>query len=91
MKEALVELMKLIEDNVLVRNTDNDGDHDAFVTQGLRIVKVLQQAQAAIAQAKLNEAAPSMLEALQNLENDNNAIPEHAWKMVQEAIKKATS
>ncbi len=39
----------------------------------------------------LISAAPDMLEALQNLENDNNAIPEHAWKMVQDAIKKATT
>lgn len=30
-----------------------------------------------------------MLEALQNLENDNNQIPNHAWEMVQKAIQKA--
>lgn len=34
-------------------------------------------------------AVPKMIEALENLENDNNQIPEHAWKMVQEAIKQA--
>jgi hypothetical protein len=38
----------------------------------------------------LISAAPDMLEALQNLENDDNSIPEHAWKMVQNAIRKAT-
>lgn len=38
----------------------------------------------------LISAAPDMLEALQNLENDDNSIPEHAWKMVQDAIRKAT-
>lgn len=35
-------------------------------------------------------AAPDMLEALQNLENDNGAIPPHAWALVQAAIAKAT-
>lgn len=39
--------------------------------------------------AKLISAAPDMLEALQNLENDNGAIPQHAWDMIQKAIKKA--
>lgn len=39
----------------------------------------------------LISAAPDMLEALQNLENDDSAIPEHAWKMVQDAITKATT
>lgn len=42
------------------------------------------------ANAKLIAAAPELLEALQNLENDNNAIPPHAWDKVQKAIKKAT-
>jgi hypothetical protein len=35
------------------------------------------------------EAAPDMLDALQNLENDDNSIPEHAWKLVKDAIAKA--
>jgi len=34
-------------------------------------------------------AAPDMLEALQNLKNDDNSIPEHAWKLVKEEITKA--
>lgn len=38
----------------------------------------------------LISAAPDMLEALQNLENDDNSIPEHAWKLVKNAIAKAT-
>ena len=37
----------------------------------------------------VSTAAPKMLEALQNLENDNNQIPEKAWKMVQDAINLA--
>ncbi len=39
--------------------------------------------------AHLIAAAPKMLEALQNLENDANQIPPHAWKMVKESIKSA--
>ncbi len=40
--------------------------------------------------AQLIAAAPDLLEALQNLENDNGSIPHHAWAMVQTAIAKAT-
>lgn len=32
------------------------------------------------------EAHQKMLEALQNLENDDGIIPDHAWKLVQDAI-----
>ena len=39
--------------------------------------------------APLIAAAPEMLEALNNLENDNRSIPSHAWDMVQAAILKA--
>ena len=35
-------------------------------------------------------AAPDMLAALQNLENDDGSIPQHAWKVVQDAIASAT-
>jgi hypothetical protein len=41
------------------------------------------------ANARLIAAAPDLLEALNNLENDDGAIPEHAWKMVCAAIAKA--
>jgi hypothetical protein len=39
---------------------------------------------------RLNDAAPAMLAALQNLENDANQIPETAWAMVCNAIELAT-
>lgn len=42
-----------------------------------------------LSNAQLIASAPIMLEALQNLENDNGQIPPHAWEMVQKAIKKA--
>lgn len=36
-------------------------------------------------------AAPDLLAALQNLENDDGKIPEHAWTLIQSAIAKATA
>ena len=41
------------------------------------------------ANAHLIAAAPDMLAALENLENDDGAIPAHAWGLVQAAVKKA--
>jgi hypothetical protein len=41
------------------------------------------------ADVKLMAAAPELLEACMNLENDDNSIPEHAWNLIQSAIKKA--
>ena len=41
------------------------------------------------ANAALIAAAPDMLQALENLENDDRAIPDHAWMMVKDAIDKA--
>lgn len=37
----------------------------------------------------LREAAPLMLEALKNLENDSGQIPDHAWDLCQKAIAAA--
>ena len=39
--------------------------------------------------AAMISAAPDMLEALENLENDDEHMPESAWAMVQAAIDKA--
>jgi hypothetical protein len=39
--------------------------------------------------ARLIAAAPELLEALKNLENDDGSIPAHAWALVQSAIAKA--
>jgi hypothetical protein len=41
--------------------------------------------------AILIAAAPDLLHALQNIENDNGQIPDHAWKVIQDAIEKATT
>lgn len=35
-------------------------------------------------------AAPDMLEALQNIENDDNSMNKTAWELIQAAIAKAT-
>lgn len=40
--------------------------------------------------AVLIAAAPDMLEALENLENNGVEIPDHAWIMIKNAIDKAT-
>ena len=41
------------------------------------------------ANAKLIAAAPELLEALLNIENDDNSIPETIWDLRNAAIKKA--
>jgi hypothetical protein len=39
--------------------------------------------------AKLIAAAPELLDALLDLENDNNSIPKSIWDKIQNAINKA--
>lgn len=41
------------------------------------------------ANTRLIAAAPDMLEALKNLENDDGNMPPSAWALVQQAIAKA--
>ena len=41
------------------------------------------------ANASLIAAAPDMLEALENIENDDMHMPATAWRMIQNAIRKA--
>ena len=41
------------------------------------------------ANARLIAAAPDLLEALKNIENDNKHMPQTAWDMIQKAIAKA--
>lgn len=43
----------------------------------------------AVERARLISASPKMYEALCNLENDDGSIPEHAWKLVRDAISAA--
>ena len=52
MKEALKELMKLIEDGVLVRDTSQDADVMKFFHQGVRIARVLKMAQIALSETR---------------------------------------
>ena len=39
--------------------------------------------------ARLIAAAPLMLKALENIENDDEHMPETAWRLIQDAIAKA--
>ena len=41
--------------------------------------------------ARLHEAGPIMLEALENLENDDGRIPPSAWNLVRKALSAAGS
>ncbi len=47
-RQALSNVMKLIEDGDLVRNIENDGDVMKFMKQGLRIALALKQAENAL-------------------------------------------
>ena len=59
----------------------NDGTKDAFKND--------PKFEEGFANAKLIAAAPDLLEALQNIENDDKSIPKKIWDMRNKAIKKA--
>jgi hypothetical protein len=65
----------LFDGDIRIKNIDN----------GLNQNNLMREAT-----ARLIAAAPDLLEALQNLENDDGSIPHHAWAVVQTAIAKAT-
>jgi hypothetical protein len=46
--KCLNNILALIEDGDLVRNTDNDNDIKYFLKQGIRITQTLKEAQEAI-------------------------------------------
>jgi hypothetical protein len=48
-RSALGEMLKLVEDGVLVRTTKDDGSMGEFVGQSVRLTRVLKQAQEALA------------------------------------------
>lgn len=54
-----------------------------------QIAEIPDMTEEAVANAKLIAAAPQMLEALQNLENDANQMPDTAWQLVKDAINSA--
>lgn len=43
----------------------------------------------AIADEVLRASAPDLLHVLESLENDDNSIPEFAWKWIKDAIERA--
>ena len=53
------------------------------------IATIEAQAAATEANARLIVAAPLMLEALENIENDDQHMPSTAWELIQAAIAEA--
>lgn len=54
------------------------------------IANALDPVEVQNANARLIAAAPDLLEALTNIENDDGRIPSTIWKMRNDAIAKAT-
>lgn len=62
-----------------------------YVTDGSRRTICEMTEHAPTANARLIAAAPDLLEALENIENDDGHIPDTIWRMRTEALKKAGS
>ena len=57
-REALAELMALIEDGWLVRNTTNDHHMPSYLSESVRLVKALAKARAALARTEQKGNTP---------------------------------
>jgi len=66
-------------------STGHDGPENEKYYGGPLVCESIRSAKA----AKLIAAAPELLIACMNLENDDEKIPKHAWDLIQSAIKKA--
>ena len=76
--------------DIIVSNADG-WFHRVIAIEGESVCNIItRNTQRAQANAKLIAAAPELLEALLNIENDNNSIPKTIWDLRNSAIKKAT-
>ena len=51
LQESLRAVLSLVDDNTLVRNTEEDSNRRSFLTQGLYLVCILASAHTALAEA----------------------------------------
>lgn len=77
-------------------NTPSDGGWDYAIgadgnciAECFEVVAENDKRVDAKANARLMAAAPDMLEALENIENDDEHMPPSAWALIQTAITKA--
>jgi hypothetical protein len=77
-----------VVDQTSERELDEDGDIHLYF-QIARVCEEEDDDGVAEANARLMAAAPEMLAALENLENDDGAIPASAWNLVVDAVGKA--
>ena len=68
---------------------DGRGGHSRFVAGCSTDTLDKDELEVEEANAQLIATALELLAALENLENDDGAIPQHAWNLVQAAIAKA--
>jgi len=68
----------------------SNSEHELDPRLGTSVCNITtRDSEQAIANAQLISAAPDLLEALMNIENDNFNIPESIWQMRNKAINKA--